>query len=58
MDEDGHTKKVAGKASLDMLDQLGKGKKIAIEEMKNTQTMSAKYDKDNWDLITWLIVKK
>jgi len=29
-----------------------------IEEMKNTQTMSAKYDKDNWDLITWLIVKK
>ena len=58
VDEDGHTKKVAGKASLDMLDQLGKGKKIAIEEMKNTQTMSAKYDKDNWDLITWLIVKK
>ena len=58
VDEDGHTKKVAGKASLDMLDQLGKGKKIAIEEMKNTQTMSTKYNKDNWDLITWLIVKK
>ena len=58
VDEDGHTKKVAGKASLDMLDQLSKGKKTAIEEMKNTQTMSAKYNKDNWDLITWLIVKK
>ena len=58
VDEDGHTKKVAGKASLDMLDQLSKGKKTAIEEMKNTQTMSAKYNKDNWDFITWLIVKK
>ena len=58
VDEEGHTKKVAGKASLDMLDQLSKGKKTAIEEMKNTQTMSTKYNKDNWDLITWLIVKK
>jgi len=58
VDEGGHTKKVAGKASLDMLDQLSKGKKTAIEEMKNTQTMSTKYNKDNWDLITWLIVKK
>lgn len=58
VDEEGHTKKVAGKASLDMLDQLSKGKKTAIEEMKNTQTMSTKYNKDNWDLITWLIVKE
>ena len=58
VDEEGHTKKVAGKASLDMLDQLSKGKKTAIEEMKNTQTMSTKYNKNNWDLITWLIVKK
>lgn len=58
VDEEEHTKKVAGKASLDMLDQLSKGKKTAIEEMKNTQTMSTKYNKDNWDLITWLIVKK
>ena len=58
VDEEGHTKKVAGKASLDMLDQLSRGKKTAIEEMKNTQTMSTKYNKDNWDLITWLIVKK
>ena len=58
VDEEGHTKKVAGKASLDMLDQLSKGKKTAIEEMKNTQTMSTKYNKDNWDLITWLIIKK
>ena len=58
VDEEGHTKKVAGKASLDMLDQLSKGKKTAIEEIKNTQTMSTKYNKDNWDLITWLIVKK
>ena len=58
VDEEGHTKKVAGKASLDMLEQLSKGKKTAIEEMKNTQTMSTKYNKDNWDLITWLIVKE
>lgn len=58
VDEEGYTKKVAGKASLDMLDQLSRGKKTAIEEMKNTQTMSTKYNKDNWDLITWLIVKK
>ena len=58
VDEEGYIKKVAGKASLDMLDQLSKGKKTAIEEMKNTQTMSTKYNKDNWDLITWLIVKK
>ena len=41
-----------------MLDQLSKGRKNAIEEMKNTQTMGTKYNKDNWDLITWLIVKK
>ncbi|EGD33588.1 helicase-related protein [Capnocytophaga sp. oral taxon 338] len=58
VDGEGHTKKVAGKASLDMLDQLSKGRKNAIEGMKNTQTMGTKYNKDNWDLITWLIVKK
>ena len=58
VDEQGNTKKVAGKASADMVDQLSRGKKTAIEEMKNAQTMSTKYNKDNWDLITWLIVKK
>lgn len=58
VDEQGNTKKVAGKASIDRLDQLSRGKKTAIEEMKSAQTMSTKYNKDNWDLITWLIVKK
>ena len=35
-----------------------KGKKEAIKEVKTNEKSSEKYDKNNWDLITWLIVKK
>ena len=35
-----------------------KGKKEAIKEVKTNEKAGEKYDKNNWDLITWLIVKK
>ena len=35
-----------------------KGKKEAIKEVKTNEKASEKFDKNNWDLITWLIVKK
>lgn len=56
-DKDGNTVTTAGKESLSVLDKLKKGKKEAIIASKSGEKISDKYNRNNWDLITWLTVK-
>jgi hypothetical protein len=58
IDEGGNEQKVASEQSVTLLKDMLKGKKEAIKEVKTNKKASEKYDKNNWDLITWLIVKK
>lgn len=58
VDEGGNEQKVASTQSVNFLKNMLKGKKEAIKEVKTNEKSSEKYDKNNWDLITWLIVKK
>ena len=54
--EDGTLKQKMGKASLDMLDKLKSGSKTIIQKLKEEGSVSQKFHKDNFDLITWFIV--
>jgi ERCC4-related helicase len=56
--EDGSVKQKMGKASLDMLEKLKSGSKTAIKKLKVEGSTSDKYNKENFDLITWFIVSK
>ena len=58
IDEGGNEQKVASEQSVTLLKYMLKGKKEAIKEVKTNKKASEKYDKNNWDLITWLIIKK
>lgn len=58
IDEGGNEQKVASEQSVNLLKNMLKGKKEAIKEVKTNEKAGEKYDKNNWDLITWLIVKK
>lgn len=58
VDEEGNEQKVASTQSVNLLKNMLKGKKEAIKEVKTNEKASEKFDKNNWDLITWLIVKK
>ena len=58
IDEEGNEQKVASEQSVTLLKDMLKGKKEAIKEVKTNKKASEKYDKNNWDLITWIIVKK
>ena len=58
VDEGENEQKVASTQSVNLLKNMLKGKKEAIKEVKTNEKASEKYDKNNWDLITWLIVKK
>jgi superfamily II DNA or RNA helicase len=54
--EDGTVKQKMGKASLDMLNKLKSGSKTAIQKLKDEGSASQKFNKDNFDLITWFII--
>lgn len=56
--EDGTVKHKMGKASLDMLNKLKSGSKSAIQKLKGEGSASQKFNKDNFDLITWFIISK
>ena len=56
--EDGTFKQKMGKASLDMLNKLKSGSKSTIQKLKEEGSASHKYNKDNFDLITWFIISK
>ena len=56
--EDGTVKQTMGNATLDMLNKLKTGGKSIIEQLKDEGTPSQKFNKDNFDLITWFIISK
>lgn len=56
--EDGTVKIKMGKAALDMLDKLKSGSKNAIQTLKEEGSAAQKFDKNNFDLITWFIISK
>lgn len=54
--EDGTVKQKMGKAPLDMLKKIKLGSKTTIQKLKDEGSTSQKFNKDNFDLITWFIV--
>jgi ERCC4-related helicase len=54
--EDGTVIQKMGKAPLDMLNKLKSGSKSTIQKLKEEGSASQKFNKDNFDLITWFIV--
>jgi len=53
---DGTVKKSMGKEAKDVLDKLRKGDKGALARVKQNVKVDKKYQLDNFDLITWLLV--
>ncbi len=53
---DGTIKQKMGKASLDILNKLKSGSKTTIQKLKDEGSVSQKFSKENFDLITWFIV--
>lgn len=53
---DGTVKKSMGKEAKDVLDKLRKGDKGALARVKQNVKVDEKYQLDNFDLITWLLV--
>ncbi|MEY4433181.1 MAG: hypothetical protein RLZZ44_1314 [Bacteroidota bacterium] len=56
--DDGSTQEVVGKAGLDLLEKLKNDPKNALKLMNKEGTLDEKYNFENFDLITWLIVSK
>jgi ERCC4-related helicase len=56
--EDGTVKQTMGKAALDMLNKLRMGSKAALDALKTEGNPSAKFTKENFDLIVWFVVNK
>lgn len=54
--EDGTKKEVISKAGLDLINQLKSNPKITLNKLKSEGNVSDKYNLDNFDLITWLII--
>lgn len=54
--EDGSTVKKAGKAVVDVINKIKSGNKTAIQTLRDEGSVTDKYRKDNFDLITWFIV--
>jgi len=54
--EDGTTKETMGNETLGVLDGLRKGNKVAIDRIKQNVTVDGKYQLNNFDLITWVLV--
>ena len=53
---DGTVKKIMGKEAKDILDKLRKGDKGALTRVKENVKVDEKYQLNNFDLITWLLV--
>ena len=54
--EDGTKKQVMSNAGLDLINKLKRNPKEAILKLKTEGPLSEKYNFDNFDLITWLII--
>jgi ERCC4-related helicase len=55
---DGNEKSSMGKETKDVLAKLRKGNKDAIKRIKENTTVQDKYQLENFDLITWLLISK
>lgn len=55
-DANGEVKEVVSRAGLAVINKLKNSPKAAIEKMKTEGNISEKYNFDNFDLITWLIL--
>lgn len=53
---DGTKKEVMSKAGIDLINQLKKNPKQVLEKLKIEGNSAEKYNFDNFDLITWLII--
>ena len=53
---DGSVKKTMGKASRALLGMLKKGNKVAVDEINQNVKIDEKFQPDNFDLISWLLV--
>ena len=47
---------ILDKAGLGMLNKLKSGSKTTIQKLKDEGSTSQKFNKDNFDLITWFII--
>ena len=54
--EDGSKKEVLSNAGLDLINKLKNNPKEALRKLKTEGTLTDKYNFDNFDLITWLII--
>jgi superfamily II DNA or RNA helicase len=54
--DDGTVKETMGNETLRVLQGLKKGNKVAIERIKQNVTVDGKYQLNNFDLITWVLV--
>ena len=54
--EDGTKKEVISKTGLDLINKLKSNPKQTLEKLKAEGNVSEKYNFDNFDLITWLII--
>ena len=54
--DDGTVKETMGKETLGVLQGLKKGNKVAIDRIKQNVTVDGKYQLNNFDLITWILV--
>ncbi|XZO04226.1 MAG: helicase-related protein [Microcoleus sp.] len=54
--EDGTVKETMGNETLGVLQGLKKGNKVAIDRSKQNVTVDSKYQLDNFDLITWILI--
>ena len=54
--EDGTKKQVISKAGLDLINKLKNNPKQILEQLKTEGNISDKYNFNNFDLITWLII--
>jgi superfamily II DNA or RNA helicase len=54
--EDGTVKETMGNETLGVLQGLKKGNKVAIDRIKQNVTVDGKYQLNNFDLITWILV--
>jgi len=54
--DDGTVKETMGNETLGVLQGLKKGNKVAIDRIKQNITVDGKYQLNNFDLITWILV--
>jgi len=58
INEQGELEKTAGKETIDILQQMQKGNRNALNKAKQNKKIEDKYQLDQVDLITWFVISK